>query len=127
MTERTSEAVHALRDVLDEIGRSLVGFDLHGLLAAGPALEATLRELQHVVSSGSAVSLRTAVREAGLTEQDIGAARRALRRCEQLGASLEDLTRIALSGHHASLGLGYDRSGHECGPLTRTPSVEATV
>jgi hypothetical protein len=127
MTEQTSEAVRALREVLDGIGRSLVGFDLDGLLAAGPALDATLSDLQRLVSSGSNASVRAALHQNGITEQDITAAREALRRCEQLGASLDDLTRISVSARNALLGLGYDRTGRERGPSAMAPSMEATA
>lgn len=127
MAERTSEAVRALRDVLDGIGRSLVSFDLDELLAAGPALDTILDALQRFVSSGSAPAIRSALRGEGITEEEIVAARDALRRCQRLGASLDDLTRISVSARNALLGLGYDRSGHKRGPSALAPSVEATA
>jgi hypothetical protein len=127
MPEQTSEAVRALRDVLDGIGRSLVGFDLDALLAAGPALDTILDALQRLSSSGSALAVRSTLHDEGITEQDIAAARDALRRCQRLGASLDGLTQISVSARNALLGLGYDRSGRKRGPSAPTPSVEATA
>jgi hypothetical protein len=127
MPERTSEAVRALREVLDGIGRSLVGFDLDGLLAAGPALDTLLEDLQRLMSSGSAPEVRSTLGDEGITEQEIAAARDALVRCQRLGASLDDLTWISVSARNALLGLGYDRLGRKRGPSALAPSMEATA
>lgn len=115
MTEQASEAVRNLRDVLDGVGRSLVGFDLDALLAAGPALQSALEALQRAVPTRSPSGSEL--------EAQIEAARLALRRCEHLGASLGDLTRIATAAHSALRGLGYDHTGRERESILR-PTVE---
>lgn len=115
MPDQASEAVRHMCDVLDGVGRSLVGFDLDALLAAGPALQRALEALQRAVPPAS--------RPSPDLEHRIEAARQALRRCEHLGASLGDLTRIATAAHGALRGLGYDHTGRERASALR-PTVE---
>lgn len=121
MTEQASDAVQKVREVLDEIGRSLVTFDLDELLAAGPALESALTALERAMAAARPA-------DGGMPDRSsVDLARQALLRCERLGRSLDDLTRISVSARNALLGLGYDRTGHERGPLSTAPSVEARV
>ena len=118
MTDQASEAVRNLREVLDGVSRSLVGFDLDALLAAGPDLQTALEAIQRV--------LPTCAKPGAELAAHIDAARQALRRCERLGASLGDLTRIATAAHGSLRGLGYDHTGRERESALR-PTVEVSA
>jgi hypothetical protein len=87
-----------LRRALEQSAAALAGSNLDGLLAAEAALNDALAELPPLSTISS--EDRNAIRE------DLEAARRALRRCRRLGASLSDFITLSLAAQGRAA--GYD-------------------
>jgi hypothetical protein len=91
-----------LRRALEQSAAALAGSSLDGLLAAEAALNDALAQLPPLSTISSAD--RPALRE------DLEAARRALRRCRRLGASLSDFITLSLAAQGRASGYDSQRA-----------------
>jgi hypothetical protein len=105
MSSRTglSDLVHDLRTTLEAISEGLVEGLPDRLLDAEPRLAEIAARL-----AGSRLDPATTT----IPREDVLAARAALQRCEQLGATIRTLGEVYAAGG------GYDRHGHYPAPET---------
>jgi hypothetical protein len=115
MTEtRAYAAVRRLREALEQTAGALARPDVEALLASEGATERALADLPwgSRLDAPPSTDLR----------REIDAARRALLRCQRLGASLQDFVRLSTAAHRAP---GYGPTGVEAGYAGRALDQQA--